>query len=126
MYSPFRIKTNKTGDGPTNYVLTFVSIKKTMHSIIQIEDRRMWINKARFSTFPALVHHYMNKKKTDEYYLLTGLNNLDLPITDDTKRTISKSSSRHQPQSLPWYHGKINNKVFFYVFSAQLTTHSDI
>ena len=95
--------------------MTFVSIKKTMHSIIQMEDGMMWINKARFNTFPALVEHYMNKRKADEYYLLTGLNNPDLPITDDTKRTISKSSSRHQPQSLPWYHGKINNKVFLFI-----------
>ena len=115
----FRIKTNKTGDGQRNYVLTFVSIKKTMHSVILMEEGMMWINKARFNTFPTLVDHYMNKKKTDEYYLLTGLNNPDLPIDDDTKRTISKSSSRHQPQSLPWYHGKINNKVILLCVLSQ-------
>ena len=83
-----------------------------MHCIIQMENGMFWINKSKYSSFPALVEGYMNKKKGDDYYLLTGLNNPDLPMSDDDKMTISKTSSRNQPRSLPWYHGKINNKVY--------------
>ena len=107
----FRIKSNKTGDGKTGYVLVFVSVTKIMHCIIQMEDGMFWINKTKYPSFPALVDGYMNKKKGDDYYLLTGLNNRDLPICDDDKMTLSKTSSRNQPRSLPWYHGKLSNKV---------------
>ena len=93
-------------------MLTFISVKRIMNCIIQMENGMFWINKSKYSSFPALVEGYMNKKKGDDYYLLTGLNNPDLPMSDDDKMTISKTSSRNQPRSLPWYHGKINNKVY--------------
>ena len=114
----FRIGSKKTEDGKTEYVLTFISTKRIMHSIIHVENGMFWINKSKYPSFPALVDGYMNKKKGDDYYLLTGLNNRDLPICDDDKMTLSKTSSRNQPRSLPWYHGKLSNKVHSnYVFN---------
>ena len=93
-----------------------------MHSIIQMEDGKFWINKSKYPTFPGLVDHYMNKKKSDEYYLLTGLNNPNLPLSDDRKMTISKFSARNQPKSLPWYHGKLNNKVYLITLTFTSST----
>ena len=116
----FRTKTSKTEDGQKNYVLTFVSANRILNCIIYMKDGMFWINKSiKYPSFPALVDGYMNKKRGD-YYLLTGLNNLNPNICDDDKILLSNISLRNQPRSLPCYHGKLNNKVIYLSFYQNL------
>ena len=89
----FRLHPHASSKTP---VLTFVSAKKIMNCFIEMEDGMFWINKSnKYPSFPALVDSCMNKKNGDDYYLLTGL------------------FSRDQSRSLPWYHGKLNNTVYY-------------
>ena len=78
-----------------------------MHSIIQIENGTYKINRAKFSTFPALIASSMRKSEDDAYHLTGELQN---PKIDKVSEV--SDSHRDQPESLSWYHGTIGNQVY--------------
>ena len=90
-----------------NYVLTWKSNQKIMHCIIQIENSNYRINKTKFSSFPSLIQYYMRKPEDDVYHLTRELRN---PKIDEAVGI--RNSRRDQPESLSWYHGTVDNKVF--------------
>ena len=110
----FRLKKKKDGEksieeGKDSYVLSWRSRKKMMHSIIQIENGTYKINRAKFSTFPALIASYMRKSEDDAYHLTGELQN---PKIDKVSEV--SDSHRDQPESLSWYHGTVGNQVYHF------------
>ena len=78
------------------YVLSWKSIHKMMHCFIKIEKAT------------ALIESYMRKPEDDVYHLTRALPN------PNTKKAVeNRNLRRDHPESLSWYHGTVDNKVFF-------------
>ena len=97
------------------YVLSWKSSHKMMHCFIKIENATYKINQTKFSSFPALIESYMRKPEDDVYHLTRELQN------PKTKKAVkNRNSRRDDPETLSWYHGTVDNKVFFIFYNHSI------